>query len=62
MFSGVPFFKFVIPNIAGVGPYFAAIAELGPSFLSAMLAAYVVSKIWPDPELEKVVELELKNE
>ena len=29
-FLGVPFFKFVVPAIEGVGPYFGAIAELGP--------------------------------
>jgi sodium/proline symporter len=43
-FLCVPLFKFVVPTIPGIGPYFAQIAELGPSFLLAMLAGFLVSK------------------
>jgi len=60
-FLGVPFFKFVVPTFEGIGPYFAEIAELGPSFLSAMLAAFVVSKIWPDEELAIQAKADLEN-
>ena len=60
-FLGVPFFKFVVPKIEGIGPYFAEIAELGPAFLCAMLAAFVVSKIWPDEELRVQAKADLAH-
>ena len=50
-FLGVPFFKFVMPNVSGIGPYFNEVAELGPSFAMAMFTGFIVSKIWPDPQL-----------
>jgi len=50
-FLCIPFFKFIVPNIAGIGIYFEKIAELGPSFACSMLAGYLVSKWKPDPQL-----------
>ena len=50
-FLSVPFFKFVMPNVAGIGIYFNEIAELAPSFLLALLVGYLVSKWNPDPHL-----------
>jgi len=50
-FLCIPFFKFIVPNIASIGIYFEKIAELGPSFACSMLAGYLVSKWKPDPQL-----------
>lgn len=50
-FLGVPFFKFVMPSIEGIGIYFENMAELGPSFALGLIVGYVVSKAWPDEEL-----------
>ncbi len=44
-FLSVPFFKFLAPEIAVVGPYFGQIAELLPSFVCAMFIGIVVSKL-----------------
>lgn len=44
--------KFVLQEFETVGPYFIALETMPPSFLSALLVGYVVSLIWPDPELE----------
>jgi sodium/proline symporter len=46
-FGSVIFFKFAAPEIGVVGPYFAALAELPPSFFCAGLIAVLVS--WSDP-------------
>jgi Na+/proline symporter len=43
-FLSVPFFKFVVQNIEGIGPYFVQLDVLAPSFLISMLAGYIVSK------------------
>jgi len=43
-FLSVPFFKFVVQNIEGIGPYFVQLDVLAPSFLISMLAGYFVSK------------------
>ena len=51
-FLGVPFFKFIVPKIVTIGPYFEQIDVLGPSFLLSIIGGYVVSKIWPDPSLQ----------
>lgn len=56
-FLSIPLFKFAVPAIPEVGPYFVEIAELGPSFAMAMIVGFIVSKIWPDPELAREVEL-----
>ncbi|NNE26229.1 MAG: sodium/proline symporter [Saprospiraceae bacterium] len=50
MISGflcVPFFKFVVPNIEGIGPYFVQLDVLAPSFLIAIIMGWVFSKIYP---------------
>ena len=43
-FLSVPFFKFIVQNIEGIGPYFVQLDVLAPSFLISMLAGYIVSK------------------
>lgn len=41
-FASVPFFKFVAPELPGVGPAFAALSELPPAFaLSGLVAIFV---------------------
>jgi Na+/proline symporter len=51
-FMSIPIFKFLIPAIDSIGPYFEQIAELAPSFLLGLLAGYWVSKWKPDKEIE----------
>jgi sodium/proline symporter len=46
-FLSVPFFKFVVQNIEGIGPYFVQLDVLAPSFLISMLSGYLVSKSTP---------------
>jgi len=55
-FLCIPFFAFVAPKLPIYGAYFASLSELPPSFAMALLVGYAVSKIWPQPELEKVFE------
>ena len=43
-FLCVPLFKFVVPAIDGVGVYFSAVAELGPSFLLALIVGVLFSR------------------
>ncbi|CAN0501829.1 unnamed protein product, partial [Discosporangium mesarthrocarpum] len=55
MFTGffmTIFSKFVLQEIESVGAYFTALETMPPSFLASLLVAYVVSLLWPDPELE----------
>ncbi|MEM1320857.1 MAG: sodium/proline symporter [Bacteroidota bacterium] len=42
-FLSVPFFKFVMPTVPVVGPYFELVAEMGPSFVLSLLAGYIFS-------------------
>ena len=42
-FCAVPFFKFVAPEIAVVGPWFSALSELPPSFAMSMICGVVFS-------------------
>jgi Na+/proline symporter len=42
-FLGVPFFKFVAPKIAGIGPYMDQLSELAPSFVLALVVGVVVT-------------------
>ena len=49
-FLSVPFFKFVTPMIPVVGPYFNAIAELGPAFLLSLLAGITISSLTRNDE------------
>ena len=51
-FLGVLIFKFIIPNIEPFGIYFNNVAELAPAMLLGLLAGYIFSKIYPNPELE----------
>ncbi|MEO0528528.1 MAG: sodium/proline symporter, partial [Bacteroidota bacterium] len=48
-FLCVPFFKFVIQNIDGVGIYFEKMDVLAPSFLLAMIAGWIFTKLYPRP-------------
>lgn len=45
-FLSIPFFKFVMPAIDGIGIYFDKMAELGPSFAVGLIVGYLVSKIF----------------
>lgn len=46
-FLCVPFFKFVVANMEGIGPYFEKLDVLGPSFLISMIMGWLFSKIYP---------------
>lgn len=46
-FLCVPFFKFVVIPMDGIGEYFEKLDVLGPSFLIAMITAWVFSKLYP---------------
>ena len=49
MISGflcVPFFKFVVIPLEGIGPYFEKLDVLGPSFLISMFMAWMFSKLY----------------
>ena len=52
-FLGVLIFKFVIPNFEPYGIYFNNIAELAPAMILGLLAGYIFSKLYPNPELER---------
>jgi len=43
-FLCVPLFKFGIQEMEGIGPYFAQLDVLGPSFLISMVAGVLVAK------------------
>ena len=45
--------KFVLQELALVGDYFAALETMPPSFISALLVGYLVSKVWPDKNLSE---------
>lgn len=46
-FASVILFKFVFANMDGIGPYIKELDVLAPSFALAMMAGYIVSKIFP---------------
>lgn len=46
-FASVILFKFVFLNIEGIGAYLKELDVLAPSFALAMIAGYIVSKIFP---------------
>lgn len=46
-FLCVPFFKFVVQGMEGIGSYFVQLDVLAPSFAISMLVAFIVSKIFP---------------
>ena len=47
-FACVPFFKFVVQNIEGIGIYFEKLDVMAPSFLLAMIAGWIISKLFPN--------------
>ncbi len=47
-FLCVPLFKFVIQEIDGVGIYFEKLDVLAPSFLLAMMAGWIFTKLYPN--------------
>ena len=58
-FLCVPFFKFVVQGIDGIGEYFIQLDVLAPSFAISMTVAWVFSKIFPDkidPEIQGLEE------
>lgn len=57
-FLCVPLFKFVVPKIGGMAPIIDKLDVLFPSFLLAMLAGFIVSKLKPDKKLESLMENE----
>jgi Na+/proline symporter len=46
-FISVMLFKFVFINMDNIGPYLKELDVLAPSFALAMIAGYIVSKIYP---------------
>ena len=42
-FLGVPFFKFVAPNIGVVGPYIETLSELPPAFCLSFIVGFLVT-------------------
>ncbi|MGA0258405.1 MAG: sodium/proline symporter [Saprospiraceae bacterium] len=46
-FLCVPFFKFVVPGIDRVGPYFEQLDVLAPSFLISIIMGWVFTKLYP---------------
>ncbi|MFZ1332947.1 MAG: hypothetical protein WAR83_12200 [Flavobacteriales bacterium] len=55
-FLCVPFFKFIVQPMDGIGPAFEQLDVLAPSFLLAMIAGYVFTKLYPAPVADKRVE------
>lgn len=46
-FLAIPFFKFFVQQLEGIGSYFERLDVLLPSFLLAMIAGFIFSKIYP---------------
>ena len=46
-FLCVPFFKFVVPKIDHIGPYFEQLDVLAPSFFISMIMGWVFTKMYP---------------
>ena len=55
-FFSVILFKFVVGNMAGIGPYFKELDVLAPSFVLAMLVGFVFSKLFPPEAISETVE------
>lgn len=49
-FLSIPFFKFFMQSLDGIGPYFVQLDVMAPSFLLAMIAGWVFTKLYPKPE------------
>ena len=41
-----------MPTLEHIGIYFDKIAELAPALLLGLITGYIVSKLYPDKELE----------
>lgn len=52
-FLCVPFFKFVVQEIDGIGIYFEKLDVLAPSFLLAIIAGFIFTKLYPANVVEK---------
>jgi len=50
-FCSVPIFKFIVQKMDGIGPYFEKLDVLAPSFLLAMIAGWVFTKLYPRKEV-----------
>jgi sodium/proline symporter len=46
-FLCVPFFKFVVADMHGIGPYFEKLDVLAPSFAISMMVGWLFSKLYP---------------
>jgi len=44
-FLSIPFFKFGLASLDGIGPYFDKLGELGPSFILAFIVGIIVSSM-----------------
>ncbi|MCP5345892.1 MAG: sodium/proline symporter [Pseudomonadales bacterium] len=53
--------KFVLQELGTAGPYFVALETMPPSFISALLAGYLVTIMWPDRQLEAGFQAELQE-
>ena len=53
--------KFLLQDLHSVGEYFAALETMPPSFLTALLVGYWVSKVWPDRNLREHYQEDLKH-
>ncbi len=53
--------KFYLQGLDSVGDYITALETMPPSFISALLAGYLVTIFWPDKELEKIYASELEQ-
>ena len=60
-FSMTMITKFIIQDMAGIGPYFTALETMPPSFISALLIGYLVTIIAPDKKLENRYRSELAS-
>ncbi len=52
-FLCVPFFKFVVSGMEGIGPYFEKLDVLAPSFLISIIMGWIFSKLYPKKQLEE---------
>jgi len=60
-FLAIPFFKFIVQDIDGVGIYFRALEALPPAFIVSMAAGYLVSKVQPHSDLKNSYSDDLKD-
>lgn len=60
-FISIPFFKFVMQDISGIGAYFSALEALPPAFVASLLSGYFVSKLRPQKDLTAIYVEDLKT-